>query len=303
MQKYSRIAVMGLLVVSGCSGQTVFPVLSGPYLGQQPPGLEPQLFAPDIISTDRTELNCTFAPGGKEVYWTVWQAGHNTIMTAREIGGRWTKPEIAPFSGKFSDVDPYITTDGKRLYFSSMRPLTGDGESKDSDLWYLERTGDGWGSPVHLEQPNTAGQDDYYTSISNAGVLYYSVFPCHDCGGDLYMAQPAEGGFFGGTKLDEPLSSPGNDHDPFIAPDGSYLIFTSNRPGGFGRGDLYISFRQVDGGWSEPVNMGPEINSGGYDFCALLSPDGKYLLYTRNLGGNGDIYWVDAAVIDSLRPE
>ena len=86
-----------------------------------------------------------------------------------------------------------------------------------------------------------------------------------------------------------------------MAPDGSYLIFTSNRENGHGRGDLWVVFRNPDGSWSDAVNMGPKINTSAYEYCAMLSPDGKYLFFTRNEGGNGDIYWVDASVIDEFR--
>ncbi len=77
-----------------------------------------------------------------------------------------------------------------------------------------------------------------------------------------------------------------SEHDPFVAPDESYLIFTSTRPGGFGREDLYIGYKKVDGSWTEPKNMGKTINSSGVDFCPMLSPDGKYLFFTRNIDRN-----------------
>jgi Tol biopolymer transport system component len=225
-------------------------------------------------------------------------------MTAQREDGIWTSPAAARSPGTFSDVDPFITRDGRRLYFSSNRPIDGAGTSKDADLWYLERqAGGGWGEPVRLGTPNTAGKDDYYSSIADDGTLYFSIFESHGSGGDIFRAQGNEGLFGPAERVEGGISTEANEHDPFIAPDGSYLIFTSNRPGGYGSTDLYISFAGPSGSWTEPVNMGESINSEGYDFSAMLSPDGKYLFFTRHINRNGDIYWVDAKIIEGLRPE
>jgi Tol biopolymer transport system component len=102
--------------------------------------------------------------------------------------------------------------------------------------------------------------------------------------------------------LDAPINTEHNEHDPFIAPDGSYLIFTSDRLGGFGSADLYICFRRNDDSWSQPKNMGPTINSNEYDYCAILSPDEKYFFFSSSRSGNGDVYWVDAKIIEKLKP-
>jgi Tol biopolymer transport system component len=69
-----------------------------------------------------------------------------------------------------------------------------------------------------------------------------------------------------------------------------------------GKGDLYISFRFADGSWSRAFNAAV-LNTSEADWCATVSPDGKYLFFTRNGTGNGDIYWVDAKIIDELRPK
>jgi Tol biopolymer transport system component len=278
--------------------------LRGEYLGQTPPGMTPVVFAPGIVSTGVSELNAAFTPDGDELYFTRRIDDRNTLMMMRREEGGWTPPAVARFSGTFSDVDPFISRDGRRLYFSSSRPIDGTGASKDSDLWYLEReTGGDWGEPVHLDNPNTAGKDDYYTSIADDGMLYFSIFESHGSGGDIFRAQGNEEGFGPAERVGGGISTEANEHDPFVAPDGSYLIFTSNRPGGYGSADLYVSFAGPGGSWTAPVNMGESINSEGYDFTAMLSPDGKYLFFTRNINRNGEIYWVDAKIIKGLRPE
>jgi Tol biopolymer transport system component len=275
--------------------------LSGPYLGLQTPELIPQVFAPGVVSTKKVELNCAFSPDGGELYFTTWNDGQNTLMMMREVDDRWVGPSPVAFSGTYSDVDPFISTDGKALYFSSMRPLEAGGEPKDSDIWWTERSADGeWGEPKPVSGLNTPGRDDYYTSIDESGTLYFSIFEGHGDGADIYRSRPV------GENYSEPeavaeVNTEFNEHDPFVAPDGSYLIFTSLRPGGFGRGDLYISFLAADDSWGEPRNMGESINTAAYDFCAMVSPDGKYLFFTRNEDGNGDIYWVSAEIIEQLK--
>lgn len=279
----------------------------GAYLGQTPPGMTPELFAPGVVSTRALELNAVFTPDGNEFYFTRRIEDRSTLMTMRQVDGTWTAPAIAAFSGSYDDVDPFISRDGRRLYFSSKRPVdgagdaTGDGrgEPKDADLWYLERQDGGdWGEPVRLAGLATEGQDDYYTSVSDDGTLYFSIFEADGAGGDIYRAPRQDDGFGPAERVDGGISTAASEHDPFVSPDGSYLIFTSDRPGGHGSADLYISFANPDGAWTEPVNMGKSINSAHYDFCAMLSPDDNYLFWTSR----NEIYWVDAKVIDSLRP-
>ena len=271
--------------------------LRGPYLGQTPPGTTPQLFAPGVVSTRALELNATFTPDGNELYFSRKIDGRNTLMTTVRVDDVWTPPVVASFSGTFADVDPFVTRDGRRLYFSSKRPVAGTGGSKDADLWYLERENEGaWGEPVHLGGLNTA-QDDYYTSVSDDGVLYFSIFGPSGSG-DIYRAGEQDGGYGPAERVDHGISTEASEHDPFVAPDASYLIFTSDRQGGHGSGDLWVSFAAADGAWTEPVNLGESINTPEYEFCAMLSPDGRYLFFTSR----NDIYWVDSEVIESLRP-
>lgn len=296
------ISLRGALIVvawtAGCGGGT--PV-AGP--GGEEPGLDAAvLFAPGVVSTEANELNCALSPDGSMVVFSEWNDGQNTLMAVYRDGGGWGGRSALPFSGEASDVDPYFSADGARLYFSSKRPRGEDDELADSDLWSVERRGSGeWGEPSPVPGVNSPDMDEYYTSISIAGWIYFSIFPEHGSPGDIFRAAPTEHGFAEPESVAGGVNTEHNEHDPFIAPDESFLIFTSDRPGGFGRGDLWVVFAEADGGWSRAVNMGEEINTDAYEFCAMLSPDGAHLFFTRNSGGNGDIYQVDASVIDRLR--
>lgn len=276
--------------------------LKGPYLGQTPPGLTPEIFAPGILSTEANEFNAAFTQSGDAVYFTQTSKTGQDIFVIKMEKGHWQERKQASFSGTYRDVDPFITHDGKKLYFSSNRPINEVNEKDDCDFWYVERQASGkWGEAKHLNNPCTPGRHDFYYVSTLYGEIYYSIFG-EDGNGDLYFISPEREDQIP-NKLDTLINTEYNEHDPYIAPDGSYLIFTSNRPGGHGSADLYICFRQPEGIWSPPMNMGTTINSKKYDYCAILSPDEKYLFFSSNRSGNGDVYWIDAKIIEELRSE
>ena len=134
------ILVLGMaaVVLPSC-GSAAEPgePLEGPYLGQKPPGPTRTTFAPGFVSTPARELNATFTPDGDELYFTRRIDERMTLMVSRQVEGVWTTPAVVGFSGVFADVDPFVSRDGSRLYFSSKRPLEGDGEEKDADLWFV----------------------------------------------------------------------------------------------------------------------------------------------------------------------
>ena len=146
-------------------------------------------------------------------------------------------------------------------------------------------------------------KDDVYPTLTARGDLY---FCSRREGGqgrhDIYRARLVDGRFARPENLGSPINSEASDFDPYVAPDESYIIFASDRPGGLGNADLYIRFRGKDGAWSEPRNMGAPVSSPYLDYAPMLSPDGKYLFFTSGRGGADDIYWVDARVIDAMRP-
>lgn len=300
------LLIAAMLCATGCGLDTgePRPGASGGSFDENPPGLTPELFAPGVLSTDANELNCALSPDGSLVVFSERRDGRNMLMAVARQSGGWGDRSVLPFSGSASDVDPVFSADGGRLYFSSTRPTDEDDQLGDSDLWYVPRLADGsWGAPAPVAGVNSPDSDEYYTSLSASGVLYFSVFPEHGAPGDIFRAAPlGDEGYGPPERIGEPVSTEHSEHDPLIAPDESYLIFTSDRPGGHGRGDLWVVFRTPGGGWSEAVNMGPEINTGGYDYCAMLSPDGRSLFFTRNDGGNGDVYWVSVDVIERHRP-
>ncbi|MCX6556248.1 MAG: ankyrin repeat domain-containing protein [Candidatus Aminicenantes bacterium] len=293
--------VVDLLVAKGASKDFLKqPVLEGDYLGQKIPGLAPERFAPGTVSTEKSELNSVFSADGKEFYFAV-QSGPMkwVIMVMKQENGRWSKPLPASFSGQYSDVDLFITPDNKRLFYSSNRPLAENGAAKkDFDIWMVERTTDGWSKPSNPGSPINSAEAEFYPSLTADGTLYFQSQRPDTLGSrDIYRSRPTDGKYEKIENLGAAINSTLFEGDALIAPKEDFLVFSVDRPDSFGQGDLYISFRDANDGWTTPKNMGDKINSEYHENCPMLSPDGKFLFFTRN----NDIYWVDALVIKNLQ--
>ena len=323
-----------VLVCGGCAqheAESEAPAevsASSPYLGANPPGDSPVLFAPGIVSTDTREWSMASTPDGLELFFGIVTDERSWILHTRETDGTWTELAVASFSGEYNDYDLTMSPDGNRVYFTSNRPPDGTGPVlENSDIWYVDRTGDGWGDPVRFPDPVNSEARDLYPSESRDGYVYFFSRRSGGFGGfDLYRVAPLGEGFGVPENLGASINTDENETDACISPDGDYLVFTSTREGGFGSGDLYVSFRTDDGGWTRAVNLGETVNTEHLEFCPSVSRDGKYLFFTSNRpkvqeikGAPGireelgvtpsaerpdiDIYWVDAGFIEPFRPE
>ena len=279
----------------------VFKV-EGAYMGQEAPGLQSKLFAPNFISTEEQEFGCVFNTEGTAFYFGVDRGGINEIRYSKMENKQWTKPVPILSDERYSYNDPFLSNDQNRLYFISQRALDGKGEPKDVDIWFVERIKEGWSEPINVGPGiNTLG-DEYYISFTNDGTMYFGSngHPRADTSRtdhDIYYSKYEDNTFQKAIALGEAVNTKQYEADVFIAPDESYLIFCSTRDQGFGRGDLYISFKNSEGRWSKAVNMGKEINTAQYEYCPFVSKDGKYLFYTSNQ----DIYWISTAIIEEIK--
>ena len=276
-----------------------FPVLTGEYLGQKPPGLSPEIFARGIVSTAQGEFNAAFSPDGREFYFSVNESGGRETMKFMTMeNNRWTPPQPVPFVSPQNDCDPIFSFDGSRLYFISTRPKKDKIGSKDWDIWFVERSDTGWSEPINIGPPVNSDLDEYYVSLTKDGTIYFASNRAGGLGSfDIYRSRLVDRHCAKPENLGAAINTKYLEHDPFIAPDESYILFTSvDRPGGFGTGDLYISSRREDGTWDKSKNLGKTFNTSGYDFCPIVSPDGKYFFFTRR----GDIFWVSIEAIRKL---
>jgi len=302
MKKLILFSCMLLLSVIVNAQPTDFPKLTGPYLGQKPPGMTPIIFAPGFVSTGRTEFGNAFSPDGGEFYFTRFLGEKNiaAIMSTKRINDRWIPPQIVPFSGEYSDVDPVFSPDGEKLFFSSNRPLEGAGRQKDDyDIWVVTRTESGWSEPVNLGTPLNSGKDEFAPSVTRDGVIYFTSDREGGVGQmDFYCSRWKEGKYGKPENLGEAINTKYREGDGFISPDGKAFIFSAFIPGNSGSGDLYLSRQDGTGTWTRAGYLGSGVSSEGNEFTPAVTPDGKYLFFASDRTGNDDIYWVDMRSVD-----
>ena len=307
--------------------------LTGAWVGQHPPGMQPELFAPGFVSTGLAERDAAMTPEGNEFYFTGVVGGNFTfsaILVTTQVGGEWTQPEVAPFSGQYMDLEPAISPDGQRFFFMSTRPRSGSEELLgDEDIWVMDRFGDGWGEPYNLGPPVNSDQPEFFPSVTNDGTIYFTRRG-EDGMEAIFRSRQVDGKYSEPERLGAQVNSSKTHFNAYISPDESFLIVCVwGREDSLGSADYYIVFRSPDDIWSEPVNLGDTINSaGGGEWSPYVSPDGKYFffmssrariqdrfspvpltyadmqqMHTQPENGNSDIWWVDVAVLHELRPE
>jgi WD40-like Beta Propeller Repeat len=289
------------------------------------------LFAPGNISTGDYDSHVTFTPEGREIYFLKLAPNFSrwSIFVSRYKDGSWSQPEVAPFSGQYQDADPYITADGKHFYFISDRPVEAGGERQSHhDIWVMDKMDSGWSAPRHLPAPVNNDADSYYPIVLKNGTLYFGSERGDSRGlGDIYRAVPQKDGSYAVENLGPPVNSSAGEYEAFVTEDErSLLLAATRRPDSLGDYDLYLSLKQADGKWSEPVNLGPEINSPARELSPKLTPNGKYLIWMscrvpalpakpqrrttvevlkefRAPGnGLGDIYQIDVSAVPALKP-
>jgi Tol biopolymer transport system component len=329
MKRITFICFMLVTVIAMSCARKDLPKLTGPYLGQKPPGTKAEIFAPGIVSTGEFERALVFAPQGSEAFFQMRGRGYRMyIIHLQRINGYWAKPEMAFFSGVtgYDDEYPFFSPDGERLYFTSKRPIEDGGDIQDEgDIWFIEKTNGAWGIPCWSGPIVNSEAYEGVPSISSSGNLYFSSNRESKAGDwGIYVSRVSNGQYTKPEKLPPPIDSNAFEGHPFIAPDESYLLFDSNREDGYGDTDIYVSFRE-DGLWTEAINLGDIVNTPSHEVAPYVSPDGKYLFFTtfkwnpesyrgRRFdyeglkkmlaspgNGRGDIYWVDAKIIDGLK--
>jgi hypothetical protein len=242
------------------------------------------IFAPNLVSTHLPERDAALSPNSYEFYFSITSYTQPTIAFIQFENSAWSKPEVASFSGVYSDIEPHFSPDGNRLYFASNRPLIEGGELKDFDIWYVDKTDDDWGKPVNIGESVNTSANEFYPSVTKSGTLYWCAKRDGGLGGeDLYYAKLVDGKFTSAQLLPDSVNSVSDEYNAFVDPEERYIIFTSHGWGaGFGRGDLWISFRKPDQTWTRPINMGEKVNTQAFEFCPFVSHDGKYLFFTSD---------------------
>jgi hypothetical protein len=245
------------------------PILPEPFMGLKKSNGVAQMLLPNIVSSFAWETNGNFSPDGTTLlYSTNFINAGTTIILMTLKNGKWTPPEIAPFSGVYPDIDPIFSPDGTRIYFTSRRPIDkSQPDKRDTNLWYVEVLDNGYGVPKQVSLAINTDENQYYNSVSNKGTIYFHA--SDSISNNIFMAV-WNGKGYQVEPVPSIINSNYTETDPFISPNEDYLIFSSDRPGGYGGSDLYISFFKK-GTWGQPINLGSEINSMNNDFAPCVS--------------------------------
>jgi len=259
-----------------------FPVLEGPYVGQKPPGLTPEVFAPAIASTEHRDWGGSFTPDMKEYYFSRRnnESGKSTTVVFKYENNRWHETVLGPRFGVT------VSPDGKTMHVGKQ---------------FRKRTDDGWSGLKSLGP--MFDREDWGIMRLTASAKGTYVFDDYKSNDVIRISRIKDGKRQEPKLLGKEINTGKWTAHPFIAPDESYLIWDSEREDGYGESDLYISFKQSDGSWGAAINFGDKINTDGDDGGGYVTPDGKYLFYCRRCNPpDFEIMWVDAQVIEDLRP-
>lgn len=256
------------------------------YFGYKPPGLTPEVFVPKKSTSQDWKLGNADSLDMDEFYFTY--TGNNPfehpVVAYRNEGSSY---QVNKYSFSHNPSDSNI------LYAR----------------WnYIERTDSGW-SKIKSLGPMFEREDwgIMVMSVSSKGTLVFDDYKSNDV---IRMSRIIDGKREEPKLLGKHINTGKWTCHPFIAPDESYLIWGSEREDGYGKSDNYISFKQQDDSWGPAINMGDKINSELEENGAHLTPDGKYLLFSRHeekVREDGSTYWeskkywVDSKIIQTLR--
>ncbi|QCW99059.1 hypothetical protein FGM00_02605 [Aggregatimonas sangjinii] len=262
------------------------------YLGQKPPGLIPEIFAPGIVSINgRNSSTISFSPDLDEMYFSAHEKDEeaSSIYFSKLKSNKWTPVRKANFTngGKNEEIYPSVSLNDKRIYFTAF-----DSIFSDEKIWYVNRLGDSWSDAIQLDSPIN---DDiaFYINQAKNGDLYYTSISKEK----MYYAPNRNGEF---PEVHEVEIEFG--HHGFISPSQEYLlVYTRNKENK--DQDIYVCFKEKDGTWTKPIPLGNEVNSNFNESCPSITPDGKYLFYNRsNEDESSNVYWVSTEIIDKIRP-
>ncbi|MEZ4856659.1 MAG: hypothetical protein R2812_09325 [Gelidibacter sp.] len=249
-------------------------------------------FLDSIVTQFPNVRDLAMSPNKDEVVFSAqsFMGDVSALMYIKKEENNWSSPQIISFSGQFFDIEPYFSSDGLTLYFASNRPInTSSSTVKDFDIWLVTRKTihEQWSKPVNLGAPINSDLDEFYPVITQSKNLYFTLDkPELKQKDNIYVSTFNNGTYTTPEPLSNAINSDGYEFNAYVAPDESFLIYTKyNASDGFGSGDLYISHKQKNGGWSTAKNMGNTINSDKMEYCPFLDTDSKTLYFTSKRNG------------------
>ena len=279
---------MLLLISALCllllSGQVSAPEkISGPYLGQDVPGMIAERFAPGIIPDDLHSVP-VFSKDGTSVYYKTMDG--DGIMIAAQKNNKWTSPKPLFDLETIDDSDdPCLSPSGDRLFFSSY--------NKDANrdfIYYTELTYDGVVKPQIPEGELNSIDLHWQFSMADNGNIYYSS------NGNIYLSEFNKGIYLEPIKLDSNINTGLSECTPYINPDETLLLFARSVDG---KPDIFMSKKTNKGNWSPAKPLNSNVNTGHHEMCPRITADGKYFFFISSREGLFSAYWVDARILNS----
>lgn len=260
---------------------------------EQPPtkvetkeGVQP--FAEHIFSQFTNVRDFTMSTDETEAYFSLQSPARelSVIMKLEKVNNEWQEPKISSFSGRYTDLEPFLSPDNLKLFFVSNRPVSTDStNTKDMDIWYVERENksSNWSEPKNIGAPVNTEDDEFYPAVAANGNLYFTTIKKElESADDIFMSKWENNTYANPIILGEGVNTKGAEYNAFIAPDESYIIFGAwRRPDALGSGDMYIS-KNIDGEWTMAENLGETINSKHMEFCPFVNNGILYFTSRRS---------------------
>lgn len=301
---FTTLLLIGIFSLIGCDSKqketkdNTISTIGNSYLGQKPPGSTPEIFGPGIISINgRYEHGISFSPELDEIYFSANKEDEDPdIYVSNLEDEKLTSPKKANFTKgkKVGEMHPFISPNGKTLHFTAHDSFTTPHHKESVKSWYVKRLENSWSDAIQLDSPVN---DDFvfYSNEAKNGDLYYTnvsklkMYYAPNKNGEFPEVREVgiESGFHG-----------------FIAPSQDYLVVNArNKEDDLRKSDIYVYFKNKDKTWSKPINLGNEVNSNYSETCPSITPDGKYLFFSRynEEGGLSNFYWVSTKVINKLK--
>ena len=224
---------------------------------------------------------------GDEIYYTQSNFDHSIqlIMVFEQLDADWKKPLIASFSGDYNDIEPFLSPDGSKVFFSSDRPIDSDDTTNDYDIWVCIRGNEAWGDPKPLPEIINTKFNEFYPAVSANENLYYTSTNPNGVGlEDIFNSVYLDGRYTDPVPVDATINSNTIEFNAYISPSEDLLIFSSyGREDDLCAGDLYYKTKNSGGNWNEAIHLEAPINSSGLDYCPFLDVP-RSMLYLKSNG-------------------
>ena len=288
--------ILTILLPAGCFSQNG----TIDHLGQTPPGDSAIVLATHLIPDDYNIFGIVLSPLDDEFFLTIYRGNSGTILHSRRIGSVWSELDTAFFANEKGLETITISPDGQLLTYTRSNPIAG--WPYNTDIYFCNRTDKGWSDTQPFPAAiNIEFREAGHALTSDRTLYFASGRPTDDQKADIFMATCINGEYTTAEYVPN-LSTPADEDGIWISTDESYAIVESWQDEN--KKDFYISFRNEDGSWTKLKNMGPKINSPGFEGTPKVSSDGKYLFFWTDRTGKFCLHWIRVdKIISDLKKE